>query len=212
MFPTFWRQTKDRKRKWGRSRCPLTGKRTEGVLLPAYPTIWTGNRKWWRFWPEFLTAQGILLSWLSVCKLSADYLSREPVGIWPIPWSSLGEQEDSFRSLIIITKTNSFTSFIKAEIIMISCLNYFGRHLTNCLFSNSDNYIAWTCTNIWPKFEQLNSPKLLRFGRHLTNCLLFQFCVILLLKASFLIIRYKFYRSVWQAFNLMPPVTIPTTT
>ena len=63
----------------------LTGKGTEGVLLPAYPTIWTGNRKWWRFWPEFLTAQGILLSWLSVCKLSADYLSREPVGIWPIP-------------------------------------------------------------------------------------------------------------------------------
>ena len=120
----------------------LTGKGTEGVLLPAYPTIWTGNRKWWRFWPEFLTAQGILLSWLSVCKLSADYLSREPVGIWPIPWSSLGEQEDSFRSLIIITKTNSFTSFIKAEIIMISCLNYFGRHLINCLFPNSDNYIA----------------------------------------------------------------------
>ena len=56
MFPTFWRQTKDRKWKWGRSRCPFDQKRNRGRLITSLSHHL--NRK-----PEMVA----ILAWTSYC-------------------------------------------------------------------------------------------------------------------------------------------------
>ena len=60
---------------------PRDRKRNRWRLCTSFSHQMNRKRKWWLYCLQILTGQGINFSWLSACKLSADYLSREPVGI-----------------------------------------------------------------------------------------------------------------------------------